>query len=190
VLSIDLDNRPASAAAARHLRERGHSRVAVVTLPLEDSRYSGPLPADWEAMATAFTTLERLRGVRDVFSEFDGFVATDSSIDAGRIAGEVLLDDSPRPTAIIAQSDLLALGVIRAAEERGLTVPGDLSVVGFDGVRSDESGAHDLTTLVQPAVEKGRAAGRAVIRMLAGQQPEPVAFESAFHLGDTTASPS
>ena len=92
------------------------------------------------------------------------------------------------PTAIIAQSDLLAAGVIRAAEELGLRVPDDLSVVGFDGVRVDGLD-YDLTTLVQPSQAKGRAAGEAVVRMLAGEHPASVTFTSTFHRGATTAPP-
>jgi len=189
VLSIGLDNRAASAVAARHLRDLGHERIAVVTLPLEDTRLTGPLPADWESIGTAFTTLERLRGVREVFEQFEGVVASGSTISAGRDAGWALLLHIDPPTAIIAQSDLLALGVIRAAKERGMSVPGDLSVIGFDGVRSEEAGPHDLTTLIQPAVDKGRAAGRAVLGMLEGEEQHPVEFRSAFHLGNTTAAP-
>jgi DNA-binding LacI/PurR family transcriptional regulator len=92
-----------------------------------------------------------------------------------------------RPTAIVAQSDLLAVGVIRAAEELGLAVPEDVSVVGFDGARIDGVEPYDLTTLVQPAVEKGRAAGRAVVEMLTGGHPRSVRFSSVFHAGNTTA---
>jgi DNA-binding LacI/PurR family transcriptional regulator len=190
VLAIGLDNRLATAAAARHLKSLGHEHVAVVTLPLEDSRYSGPLAADWEQTTTSFTALERLRGVRDVFTEFEGFVAAGSTISAGRDAGWSLLLHIRPPTAIVAQSDLLAVGVIRAAEELGMSVPRDVSVVGFDGVRTEEAGTHDLTTLIQPAVEKGRAAGRAVLGMLAGEHPGPVEFTSAFHRGNTTGPPS
>jgi DNA-binding LacI/PurR family transcriptional regulator len=195
VLAIGLDNREASALAARHLAELGHERIGVVALPLTSPHVAGPLTADWEATATGPTAIQRLLGVREVFVEFEGYVAAGSSIDAGRAAGrEILLrfgsvQDERRPTAIIAQSDLLAIGVIRAAEELGLSVPGDLSVVGFDGIRIDEAGPHDLTTLVQPAVEKGRAAGRAVLDMLAGKVPTAVDFTSVFHQGNTTAKP-
>jgi DNA-binding LacI/PurR family transcriptional regulator len=190
VLAIGLDNRLATAGAARHLQSLGHESVAVVTLPLEDSRYTGPLASDWEQTTTSFPALERLRGLRDVFAEFEGFVAAGSTISAGRDAGWSLLLHIQPPTAIVAQSDLLAVGVIRAAEELGMSVPVDVSVVGFDGVRTEEAGTHDLTTLIQPAVEKGRAAARAVLGMLAGEHPEPVEFTSAFHLGNTTAAPS
>jgi len=96
-----------------------------------------------------------------------------------------LLEGSERPTAIIAQSDLLALGVIRAARDLGLSVPGDLSVVGFDGARVD---GVELTTLRQPAVEKGGAAGRAILAALAGEPDLPAAFTSELHVGATTGA--
>ncbi len=88
------------------------------------------------------------------------------------LAGHALLDDpAHRPTAILAQSDLLAAGVIRAGEELGLHVPSDLSVVGFDGIALDRIIPHDLTTLVQPAAEQGRAAGRAILDLVDGGRP-------------------
>jgi DNA-binding LacI/PurR family transcriptional regulator len=94
-----------------------------------------------------------------------------------------------RPTAIIAQSDLLAAGVIRGAEELGIKVPEELSVIGFDGVRVDGLWPYELTTLEQPAYEKGRAAGRAIVRMLEGREAESVSFTSVLRVGNTTAAP-
>ena len=83
----------------------------------------------------------------EVYPGLSGWVAAGSTIEEGRAAGLALLGEtavgaadattSTRPTAIIAQSDLLAVGVIRAAEELGIDVPGDLSVLGFDGARID-----------------------------------------------------
>ncbi|WP_322097418.1 LacI family DNA-binding transcriptional regulator [Nakamurella alba] len=92
-----------------------------------------------------------------------------------------------RPTAVIAQSDLLAAGVIRAAEELGIAVPQDLSVVGFDGIRIDTVIPHDLTTMVQPATDQGRAAARMALDLLDGVVPADVHFRSTFHQGATTA---
>jgi DNA-binding LacI/PurR family transcriptional regulator len=90
----------------------------------------------------------------------------------------------------VAQSDLLAAGVILAAEERGLRVPEDLSVVGFDGVQVPGLAAgYDLTTMAQPAVEKGRAAGRAAVALLADEEAEAVCFHAVFHRGNTSAPP-
>ncbi|WP_090474303.1 LacI family DNA-binding transcriptional regulator [Nakamurella panacisegetis] len=189
VLSVTLDDRPATAELARHLYDLGHRRIAAVTLPLEESRARGPLTPEWEARATISTTVERLAGARTVFPELTGLVAAGSLVDEGLLAGRELLGRPDRPTAIIAQSDLLAAGVIRAAQELGLQVPADVSVVGFDGIRLDNVIAHDLTTMVQPAAEQGATAGRMVLDMLEDVQPEAARFTSEFHLGNTTAPP-
>lgn len=186
VLSIDLDNRDATATVARHLKQLGHSAVALVTLPLEGSRQHGDLQPEREAASRAHTTLERIRGARDVFPGATGVVAGGSSVEEGLVAGREVLARHPRPTAVIAQSDLLALGVIRAAEEAGLRVPDELSVVGFDGVRIEGASPYELTTLVQPAVDKGRAAGLAVIGLLAGDEVGPSAFTSELRVGNTS----
>jgi DNA-binding LacI/PurR family transcriptional regulator len=113
-----------------------------------------------------------------------------SLVQEGLLAAHSLLaDPDHRPTAILAQSDLLAAGVIKAADEFGLDVPGDLSVVGFDGIALDGIVPHDLTTMVQHAAEQGRAAGRAILQLMDGESPEPVHFHSSFHRGGTTAPP-
>lgn len=188
VPTIGQDNREATRLAARHLRDLGHRRVAVVTLPLTRDRWRGPLPREATASASSTTAADRLAGARDVFPDAGGWTTRGSFVEEGRLAGAALLaDPRTRPTAVIAQSDLLAAGVIRAAEELGLEVPWDVSVVGFDGARVDGLWPYDLTTLVQPAVDKGRAAGRAIVEMLAGETPLPSSFTSVFHLGNTTA---
>ena len=109
-------------SAARHLAELGHQDVAIVALPLETTGSRGrsqrvgrrgPLTPDREAKATVQVTLDRLRGVRAVFPAATGVVTAGSYVDEGMIAGHALLDDPDhRPTAIMAQSDLLAAGVI------------------------------------------------------------------------------
>jgi len=189
VVGIDLDNADATRRGAELLRELGHRRVALVTLPLDLPRTRGPLTPEREAEATAFTAAERIRGARAVFPDAGGVSASGSSVAEGYAAGRALLEvpASERPTAVVAQSDLLAAGVIRAAEELGVAVPEQLSVLGFDGIRLDGVTTHNLTTLVQPAIEKGRIAGRAVRSALAGGAPEPVALTSELRLGSTTA---
>jgi DNA-binding LacI/PurR family transcriptional regulator len=184
VVPIDLRNRAASASVAQHLRDLGHTRIAVITLPLEQSHLAGPLLPGWRERATSEVSIQRLEGVGDVFDRFDGWVTSTSSIEEGVLAGLAVLDGPERPTAVIAQSDLLAIGVIRAAEQLALRVPRDVSVLGFDGARIESE--YDLTTMIQPAVEKGRAAGRAVNDMLAGREPQAVTFETVFHIGNTT----
>ena len=188
VLLVTLDNRAATRRGARYLHDLGHRRVAVVTLPLDATRTPGPLTPEREAAATGMTTRERLAGLRDVFPEAPGLSTSGSYVADGFDAGMRLLSGSAqqRPTAIVAQSDLLALGVLRAAEELGLDVPGQLSILGFDGARLDGAGAHVLTTLVQPATEKGRVAAATAFAALAGEHPEPVVLASELRVGTTT----
>jgi DNA-binding LacI/PurR family transcriptional regulator len=189
VVGIDLDNADATRRGAQLLRDLGHVRVAIVSLPLDLARSRGPLGAERESDATAFTAAERIRGARAVFPDAGGVSAAGSSVGEGYAAGLAVLDvpADERPTAVIAQSDLLAAGVIRAAEELGLAVPTQLSVLGFDGIRLDGVTTHSLTTLVQPAIEKGRIAGRAVREALAGETPASVALTSELRIGTTTA---
>lgn len=187
VFPIDLDNRAATARGAQYLKQLGHERVAVVSLPLESSHARGPLTPQREAASTSHTAKQRLLGAREVYPALTGVASAGSFVEEGLIAGRALLATHDRPTAIIAQSDLLAAGVIRAAAELGIAVPEELSVLGFDGVRLEVLGSHELTTLVQPSVDKGRAAGRAAIALLEGGHPEPVTFASELRIGTTTA---
>lgn len=188
VVAIDLDNRDASRRGAEHLRELGHRRVAVITLPLDSARTRGEVTAARLAASAAHTTIERLAGVREVLPDAVAYSASGSSVDEGaRLARELL--DAPasgRPTAIVAQSDLLAVGVIRAAEQLGLEVPRDVSVLGFDGVRLEGAIEGILTTLVQPAVEKGRLAAEAVLSALAERGDAPASLHSELRIGTTT----
>lgn len=186
---IGLDNREAQRQAASHLRALGHTRVAVVTLPVHTGWERG-----WILDATTITidvTRERLAGAHDVFPDAPAYAAAGSSIDQGLAAGrEIFARSGPRPSAVIAQSDLLAAGVVRAAEEAGLRVPDDVSVTGFDGIVVDGLAPHVLTTLVQPATDKGRAAGQAVAAMLDGRDAASIRFTCVFREGTTTGPAS
>ncbi|UFS58399.1 LacI family DNA-binding transcriptional regulator [Subtercola endophyticus] len=193
VLAVSLDNREAARQIAQVVRDFGHTRVATVTLPLDALRSLRSLDDEIVATATTAVSIDRLEGARDVFPGIEGVVAASSSSEDGREAGLRLLAGpdllaapaSSRPTAILAQSDLLAVGVIRAAEQLGLAVPGDLTVVGFDGARIEGFSDYELTTMKQPATEKGRAAGAAVTALLAGEPAADVSFASVLRMGNT-----
>ncbi|MGN6327057.1 LacI family DNA-binding transcriptional regulator [Pseudolysinimonas sp.] len=188
VAAIDLDNRASSATAARLLADLGHERVAVVTLPLESAHVRGPLSPEREAAGSAHVVRERLAGVREVFPAAGGVSAGASSVDEGLRAGRALLDVAAgdRPTAILAQSDLLAAGVVLAADELGVGIPEELSVVGFDGIRLDGVLTRPLTTMAQPIAAKGRAAGRAVLAAIRGEHVESVELRCELRDGATT----
>ena len=95
----------------------------------------------------------------------------------------------PDTEVVICVSDLSAFGALMECQRRGLRVPQDLSVTGFDGVTVDGLGRHILTTSVQPATQKGRAAGEQVTRMLRGESTASQHLTCRFRAGTTTATP-
>jgi DNA-binding LacI/PurR family transcriptional regulator len=184
---VNSNDREAVAASARLLADLGHTRVGIITLPLDRARTRGPLTAERLVASDAYTGLQRLTGARAVFPDAPAVIASGSLIDEGMLAAGSLLDAHPDITAIMAQSDLLAIGAIQAAEERGLAVPADLSVVGFDGARVDGLTTRTLTTLVQPIAEKGRAAARLALTALGSEgDVRELVFTSILRIGDTT----
>ncbi len=171
--SVGIENRSATVLLTDLLRGLGHRTAGIVRLR----------PGDVERART--------EAALAAFPDATVAVTADSTIDEGFRAGGELLDRAAgrgpdeRPTAVIAQSDLLAVGVIRAAEARGLRVPEDLSVVGFDGVRVDGF-ARTLTTIRQPIVEMGRRAALAVLAAQDGAPLPTLAMDVELVLGDTT----
>jgi DNA-binding LacI/PurR family transcriptional regulator len=111
-------------------------------------------------------------------------------VEQGARAARLLLDvpADRRPTAVVAQSDLLAMGVVRTAGELGLDVPRDLSVTGFDGVELPWF-AGRLTTVDQQGEAKGRTMGQLVRRLLDGEEVEDRPHPTTLRVGTTTAPP-
>jgi DNA-binding LacI/PurR family transcriptional regulator len=167
---VGVDDRAAARAAAQHLLDHGHRRFAVVALPLVPDGYEGSADADRQAAARFHCNRQRLRGYRDAL-EAAGVDWADVRIeervphgrDAGRRAVGSLLDRADRPTALLAMSDELAIGALEAAEERGIDVPRELSVVGFDDTPAAGQARPALTTIRQPHGEKGEIAARMLL---------------------------
>ncbi|MGH2820282.1 MAG: substrate-binding domain-containing protein, partial [Actinomycetota bacterium] len=95
-----------------------------------------------------------------------------TSIEAGYRTGRAILETRPRPTAILAMSDLLAIGTMKAARDLGVDVPGELSVVGYDDV--EMAAIEGLTTVRQPLYDKGLWAGRMLLELIGGTTPDPL----------------
>jgi DNA-binding LacI/PurR family transcriptional regulator len=140
---VGIEDRLGARLAAEHLIELGHRRFAI-------ARRDGS-PA------------ERLGGYRDAFEAADlDWEAVPRFIGA--------FEGAERPTAVIAATDQLALGVIEAARQAGVRVPEDLSVVGFDDIPGAASSQPGLTTVRQPLFEKGEIAGRLLTEGAAGRE--------------------
>jgi LacI family transcriptional regulator, galactose operon repressor len=169
--AVSAANASGARAAAEHLLSVGHRRIGAVTGP-----------PDWMASS------ERLNGYRSALAAAgvlpapELVVESDFSIESGEAAAGSLLDLPERPTAIFGFNDNVAIGALRAAAARGLGVPDDLSVVGFDD--SEQSGlvTPALTTVRQPLAEMGRMAVSQLLRLLDRRRVEAMSVELATRL--------
>ena len=111
--------------------------------------------------------------------------------ESGFSGGKLLLGLKEPPTAIFASSDQMALGVYEAVRQRGLRVPGDVSVVGFDDLPEMRWSSPPLTTVRQPLAEMGQLAARTVLRLARGEKIESPRIELATELivRDSAAPP-
>jgi DNA-binding LacI/PurR family transcriptional regulator len=145
---VAIDERAAAAAAADHLRALGHTRLAVLSLPFSlADRADRPLRAEAPAHRV---TRGRLEGYGVTF----GREVELNDRAHGEGAAGTLLDGPDPPTALLCMSDELALGALRAADARGLDVPRELSVIGWDDTPDGERAG--LTTVRQSLREQGR----------------------------------
>ena len=164
---VNIDDEGAARAIADHLVALGHRRFALV-LSVDDP---GQTAADAQARTLYFVEDARLAGWRagleaagvDWSAVPVAGTAAAHGREMGRVAGSRLLDRADRPTAIMAMSDTLALGVVEAAAERGIPVPRDLSVTGFDDIPEAASATPALTTVRQPHDRKGSEAVRLLL---------------------------
>ncbi|KJC64708.1 LacI family DNA-binding transcriptional regulator [Agreia bicolorata] len=192
VTLVDIDDASGMAVLAGRMRDLGHRRVGVVmrATRIDANGPPGPLSsvdADFDSISNR-TIRERLRAVASVFPDAVRVEAGGRELDSGEIAAGRLLDAASPPTAILAQNDMLAVGALRAAEARGLQVPRDLTVTGFDGADIPLLDRR-LTTVEQPLHDRGLQAGRMVGELLAGGSPSSIVLPVAFREGDTSGPP-
>ena len=142
--AVLTDNQLGGYLATRHLLELGHQRIACI---------SGP--------SSITPSAERMIGYRKALEEaglpYDEklILRGDYHAQSGMEITHSILKMNPRPTAIFALNDLMALGALRAAAEDGCTVPGDLAVVGYDDLEIARFTNPPLTTIAQPKKEIG-----------------------------------
>jgi DNA-binding LacI/PurR family transcriptional regulator len=167
---VGIDDRAAAATAARHLLELGHRRIAVLLPPLHPDGRAGPTDLARQGSARFHVTRERLAGYRAELSaagigwaEVPVVECAPYGRESGYRAAGDLLDGTDTPTALLAATDEIALGALRAAADRGLTVPDRLSVIGFDDAPPAAWSTPGLTTMRQPHQDKGRAAAERLL---------------------------
>jgi DNA-binding LacI/PurR family transcriptional regulator len=177
---VGVDERAAGQIATQHLIDLGHRRIGFVAGP---ERF---LP-----------TREKQAGRELALSAAgispNGLVAHgEFGVEGGRAAMRKLLDKAQPPTGVICSSDLMAIGALREARARGLRVPEDVSIVGFDGIEAAGWTDPPLTTVEQPITEIARTAVstlRSLITGPGGAMPD-VQYRPRLRPGGSTAPPS
>jgi len=178
--SVRVDNARAAAEATEHLIRLGHRRIAFIS-----------------GQATSLLTRDREQGYRGAMAAA-GLPVSDSwvvegrqTLDGAREAARRLLVQSPRPTAVFCANDEMAMGVMHEIRRAGLSIPGDVSVVGFDDIRYAEVLAPPLTTVAQPAEEIGEHTMRRLCRAIHGGDigAEPEIVPHRLVIRESTGAP-
>jgi DNA-binding LacI/PurR family transcriptional regulator len=189
---VNIDDRGGARAAAQHLVDLGHRRVAIITSDVHWQ--GGPAPAVPDVAGRV--SRERLAGWTDALDAAGiepetRFVPTYAP-EANRAAANDLLDRSPAPTAILCQSDVIAQAVVTTAQDRGIPVPYQLSVVGFDDSPLATRMRPTLTTVRQDLAAKGRAAIAALTAQLSdpAHPPQSVVLPTELVVRSSTAPPA
>jgi DNA-binding LacI/PurR family transcriptional regulator len=172
--SVRVDNAAGVTAALDHLAELGHTRVALV---------AGASLGDVRERVDAYRASSGATG-RTLPEEYVQHVAND--FEAAAAALDAIMGATERPTAIVATTDVLAIGVLAAAAARGIRVPDELSVVGFDDIPFAAATVPPLTTVRMPVAEMGEAAVALAVSA-ANVAPEKHVFEPALVVRASTA---
>lgn len=174
--TVQIDHEAGARLAANHLIELGHRKIACI---------SGP--------AAVGVSVQRIRGFRRALEEAgiavrsDWIVEGDFSSPGGYGAAQLLLKDPP--TAIFAGNDMMGLGVLRALAERGLKVPDDVAVIGFDNVELGQFFYPALSTVGHSVRQIGEIAARALLQRMSGEEkarPRRLTIAPALFMREST----
>ena len=188
--SIDIDDEGGARAAAEHLLALGHREFLVIGV-------EPPQPAT--QMEPEGVTGRRLRGYRAALTAagielpVDHVVVGPATVAGGVTTLEAAWHNGLRPTAVLAMSDAMAIGAMRAIRGLGLSVPSDVSVVGFDDIDFAMHTDPPLTTVHQPIRRKGEEAVRLLLSVIHGRDatpPEHRRLETRLVVRGSTARPS
>ena len=176
--SIAVDNAAGAEAATAHLLSLGHRRIAMITGDMGLANAVNRLAGFRAAMRRARIEVEPEYIQEGRFNRLSGYEKMG-----------VLLRLQPRPTAIFASNDLIALGVLAALRENGLRCPEDISLVGFDDLEFSEFVLPALTTVSQPGYQMGTKGAALLLKRLAGaaDPPQHIVLPTELHLRQSTA---
>lgn len=159
--SVVADNFRGAYLATQHLIDCGHTLIGCIARPSDLSHSQQRIQGYLQALRDHGLPTDENLIVRSGYRP-----------EAGRIAAQELLQRSPRPSAIFAYNDFMAIGALRAAFEKGLRVPDDLAVVGFDNIPQAALTCPALTSVSAPKAELGKHAARLLLDLIRGQAVE------------------
>ena len=179
ISSVAVDNEAGGALAGQHLVSRGHERIAFLTGPpsiqVLAERRAGLVSALEDAGLDPEVALE------------DVVVPGTNAVEGQRAVDRVL---ASAPTAVLCANDLLALGLLRAFAERGVSVPDDVAVMGYDDVEFAHALQTPLSTIRQPKYEMGREAAQILLTHLTRGygRPKHVTFDPQLVVRESTGA--
>jgi DNA-binding LacI/PurR family transcriptional regulator len=191
---VGIQDRQAARGQVDHLLELGHRRIGILAERLLPDGFLGVVDADRRSRSTERVVRERIKGYEAACSaaglDFERVPIVEAggfTVAAGMSAARMLLDGAEL-TAIVTTSDTMAVAALEVARERGLRVPEDLSVIGFDD--APEAEQHGLTTIRQPMVRKGSLAAEILFALLRGDaSPGDVSLPTELVQRATTSPP-
>ncbi|NBH08507.1 substrate-binding domain-containing protein, partial [Amycolatopsis sp. SID8362] len=178
--TVQPDNKGGAAALADALVGLGHKRFAVLAGPRRLSTVIDRLAGFTDALAAHGITLHEDDVVEGAFTRDGGYEATKQLL-AGR--------KRKLPTCVFAVTDVMAIGAMTALREEGLSVPGDISVAGFDDIPVVRDLAPALTTVRLPLEELGERAMDLAIKGSGGTRPRTVRLSGEVVLRESTGRP-
>ncbi len=191
---VSPDDETAIVQVAEHVVGLGHRQIGVLCMRLGRDRNDSFASIDRQRTAHYHVQRTRLAALAKTFEAAGVDWNTvpvverfDHTVDDGATAARQLLDAHPRVTALICTSDILALGALAEAGRRGLRVPADLTITGFDGIA--EASRAGLTTVHQPVLEKGRAAGKLLLGANDRVGAKVITLPTELRVGTTSAPP-
>jgi DNA-binding LacI/PurR family transcriptional regulator len=159
---VDIDGEAGLRLATEHLLERGHKRIGLLAWPEVSRTGNDRLAGYLAALAAAQLPADPKYIARGEWRFEFGYQATQRWLE---------MSPDERPTAIVAVSDIMAIGAIKAAQTQGLVVGEDLAIVGFDDVPMAQYLQPPLTSVQQPIREAGRKCVELLVSLLAGRAP-------------------
>lgn len=177
--SVHIAEEEAAYTQMKAALDHGHRSIAIIGLA------SATFAIEQESQSVAAKRMQGYhRALGEVGLHFDDVncLVSECTLEDGRRTAARLLAQKTLPTCVVTMSDIVAIGCITAFREAGIAVPDQISVVGFDNIEEAMTITPALTTIDQPATEKGKLGAKTLFSIIEGRQEEPVHHQIEYRL--------